>query len=152
MQKIQKRVNAKVSYLNLLNAKGELDPKTFSFLNKKQQESLTKIQEIYDIYLKRLEKKHKLTSNKRCEDWFICVNWSLNTWFENFIQLTILCSLLILINDVPNSDPQKQYVAYFKIADRCVSFIFFAEAFVRVAALGFFYTSLQAQKAYIMDS
>jgi hypothetical protein len=35
--------------------------------------------------MKRLELMKKLTSNKRCEDWFICVNWSLNTWFENFI-------------------------------------------------------------------
>ena len=36
LQKIQKRVNAKVSYLNRLNAKGEIDPKTFNDINKKQ--------------------------------------------------------------------------------------------------------------------
>jgi hypothetical protein len=35
LQKIQKRVNAKVSYLNRLNAKGEIDPKTFNDMNKK---------------------------------------------------------------------------------------------------------------------
>jgi hypothetical protein len=35
LQKIQKRVNAKVSYLNRLNAKGEIDPKTFNDINKK---------------------------------------------------------------------------------------------------------------------
>jgi hypothetical protein len=57
-----------------------------------------------------------------------------------------------LINDVPNNDPNKQYIPYLKIADRTVSFIFFTEAFVRIAALGFFHTSLQGQKAYIMDS
>ena len=35
LQKIQKRVNAKVSYLNRLNAQGEIDPKTFNDMNKK---------------------------------------------------------------------------------------------------------------------
>lgn len=53
---------------------------------------------------------------------------------------------------MPNVDPSKQNIPYLRIADRTVSFIFFTEAFVRIAALGFFYTSLPGQKAYIMDS
>jgi len=49
---------------------------------------------------------------------------------------------MILVNNVPNADPDKLYVAYLKIADRCVSIIFFTEAFLRIGALGFFYSSL----------
>lgn len=101
-----------------------------------------KVQEIFEVYLKRLELEEKLSSSKRCEDWIFCVHWSLNTWFENFIQLTIFCSLLILVNDTPNADPNQDYVTYLRIANRCVSFIFFAEALLRIGAIGFFDTSL----------
>lgn len=34
-----------------------------------------------------------------------CTKWPLNTWFENFVLITIIASIILLVLDHPQSDP-----------------------------------------------
>lgn len=79
---------------------------------------------------------------------FACLRWSLNDFFENFIYLSIFINMILLVMDSPQNDPKGSKAKFVVVSGEILAAIFFAEAILRIFALGFFECSIPGRKAY----
>ena len=77
------------------------------------------------------------------------LQWELNDWFENFIYLLILASMVALTMDNPMADPNTNLTKNIRYLDRLITMSFATEALFRIIALGFYWSSLEDMKGYI---
>jgi len=78
-----------------------------------------------------------------------CLNWTLNGWFENVVYFFIVLSMLILIVDNPQNDPDSFLSRNVRTFDILVAVLFSFEASCRIIAEGFFTSSLESRRGYI---
>ena len=71
-------------------------------------------------------------------------------YFDYTIIVLILLSSLMLILDNPLNDPASRYSKVLEYIDFIFTFLFLVEALIKIVALGFFYSSIEAN-AYILN-
>lgn len=99
--------------------------------------------------LRKLKIKNSFRDlNKELKKRVACMSWSLNTFFENFIYLSIFINMILLVIDSPENDPNGGKAKMILGLGEFLASIFFAEAIVRIFALGFFECSIPGRKAY----
>jgi hypothetical protein len=93
--------------------------------------------------------QHKLFSYKSLQERLIFLKWTVNQWFENFIYLLILISMILLTLDNPMNDPNLDKTKVIAKIDYWITILFCMEAICRIIALGFLHSSIPNRKGYI---
>lgn len=62
------------------------------------------------------------------------IDWTLNNWFENIIYIFIFGSMVMLVLDNPQRDPESTIAVKIAFIDRIITIIFALEAICRIIA------------------
>lgn len=140
---LQQEIDRTLSRLQKLQNTGAIDYRTFIKNRNTVLDQAKDMRDLMDNFLQRLLMKGKFKSCMNfLKSYIFFMNWSLNTFFESFIYFTIALSLVLLVLDDPNDDPDSAKHQNLKKMNQIVTWIFITEAILRIGATGFYYSSL----------